>query len=164
MTKTIVSILFTAFLFSCNQKESNNTSELEAQIKSLEDKLAETYKPGFGDLMGNIQTHHAKLWFAGTNENWKLAEFEIHEILEALSDIQKFNADRPETSSLPIINPAMERIVNSISQKNLSEFKNSFNLLTNSCNSCHQATKHEFNVITIPTEPPLSNQNFKPAQ
>lgn len=132
------------------------------KIKTLEEKLNNSYHPGFGDLMGNIQKHHAKLWFAGTNENWRLAEFEIHEIQEALEDIQKFNADRSETQSLAIINPAMDSIGAAITQKNLTLFKSSFNLLTNSCNSCHQATKHEYNVITIPTEPPFSNQDFKP--
>ena len=35
--------------------------------------------PGFEEFMSNIQAHHAKLWFAGQNHNWKLADFEIHE-------------------------------------------------------------------------------------
>jgi len=149
-------------MFSCNQEQTNNTAQLEGKIKLLEERLNNSYSPGFGDLMGSIQNHHAKLWFAGTNENWKLAEFEIHEIQEALEDIKKFNSNRPETQSIAMINPAMDSIINAITQKNPQQFKSSFNLLTNSCNSCHQATKHEFNVITIPTEPPFSNQDFKP--
>ena len=36
--------------------------------------------------MSSIQTHHAKLWFAGMNANWRLADFEIHEIMESVDD------------------------------------------------------------------------------
>jgi len=49
-----------------------------------------SYKPGFGEFMGGIQVHHEKLWFAGTNQNWKLAGFEIHEIKESMDDIRKY--------------------------------------------------------------------------
>ncbi len=33
------------------------------KYKELEPELDNAYKPGFGILMGNIQTHHFKLWF-----------------------------------------------------------------------------------------------------
>ena len=94
--------------------------------------------------MSGIQMHHAKLWFAGQNENWPLADFEIHEILEALEDIQKFCVDRPESKSIGMINPAIDSISYAIQQKNLQLFKNSFTLLTNTCNNCHKATEHGF--------------------
>ena len=78
---------------ACSQTGSNNT-QLQNRVDSLEQKLAHTYKPGFGEFMSGIQIHHAKLWFAGQNQNWPLADFEIHEIEEALEDIQKFCIDR----------------------------------------------------------------------
>ena len=98
--------------------------------------------------------HHAKLWFAAENQNWKLADFEIHEIGEALEDIQKFNTDRPEAKSITMITPAMDSMINAIQQKNLQSFRRSFNLLTTACNNCHKATEHEFNVVTIPSSLP----------
>jgi hypothetical protein len=112
--------------------------------------------------MSGIQVHHEKLWFAGKNENWKLADFEVHEIKEALDDIQNYCQDRPEIRSLPMITPPLDSVVSAIAQKNSLAFKNSFTVLTSSCNSCHQATKHEFNVIKIPDSPPFSNQEFRP--
>ena len=33
-------------------------------------------------------------------------------------------------------------------------------LLTNTCNTCHQATRYEFNVITVPNTPAFGNQQF----
>ena len=86
------------FLSACDQK-NGDTQVLQNRIDSLENKLADTYKPGFGEFMSNIQVHHNKLWFAGKNENWELADFEINEINENLDDIKKYCKDRPETNS-----------------------------------------------------------------
>jgi len=35
------------------------------------------YVPGLGELMAGQQVRHAKLWFAGENENWRLAAYEV---------------------------------------------------------------------------------------
>ena len=81
--KKIIPILFVVALISCN-KQSDQIQALQKRVDSLEKKVAESYKPGFGEFMSGIQVHHNKLWFAGQNENWKLADFEIHEIMEAI--------------------------------------------------------------------------------
>ncbi len=88
MKKISIIICFSCFLISCKQNDKYVT-KLENQITELEQKLENAYKPGFGTLMGNIQTHHAKLWFSGKNKNWKLAEFELHEIKERFEDLEK---------------------------------------------------------------------------
>ena len=159
-------ILFSGLLLlivACNQ-QNNQVQKMQATVDSLQKQLHETYKPGFGEFMSGIQTHHAKLWFAGINNNWPLADFEIHEIEEALEDVQKFCSDRPEVKSIGMITAALDSTKNSIQQKNLSLFKNDFLLLTATCNNCHKATDHGFNVVTVPTELPVTNQDFKPAQ
>jgi hypothetical protein len=155
-------LIFTALVtISCNQK-NNKVYQMRATIDSLQKKLDETYKPGFGEFMSGIQTHHAKLWFAGQNQNWPLADFEIHEIQESLEDIQKFCSDRPETKSIGMINLPIDSVSKAILQKDPQSFKSSFILLTNTCNDCHQQTEHAFNVVTIPTNLPVTNQDFKP--
>ena len=149
-----------ALILSCNSNQGKYR-KLQTKIDSLQKELAETYKPGFGEFMSGIQIHHAKLWFAGQNQNWALADFEVHEIQESLDDIQKFCTDRPETKAITMINPAIDSISNAIAQKDPGRFKSSFVLLTNTCNSCHKATEHGFNVVTIPTNLPVVNQDFK---
>jgi hypothetical protein len=147
-------------IFSCNEK-SNNNQQLQARVDSLEKKLATIYRPGLGEFMSGIQVHHAKLWFAGQNQNWQLADFELHEIMEALDDIKTFNTDRPEIKSLQMIYAPLDSLNKSVQQKNLSSFKSNFTLLTTTCNNCHRDTDHSFNVIRIPDTPPFSNQDFK---
>lgn len=161
--RQIILIILTFGLFACNQ-QANNTKILQSRIDSLEIKLADTYKPGFGDFMGTIQTHHAKLWFAGENENWKLADFEVHEIMEAIEDIQKFQTERKESELIEMLNPALDSVDNAIEQKSPALFKSSYILLTNTCNKCHRTVDFEFNVVKIPDSSPFSNQDFKPRE
>ncbi|MEO9005373.1 MAG: hypothetical protein ABI288_11585 [Ginsengibacter sp.] len=157
--KNILFYLIVVAGFSCNQSASNNP-KLEKKIDSLQYQIDNSYKPGLGEFMSQIQVHHAKLWFAGKNKNWDLAHFEIGEIQEALDDIPKFCADRPEVKSIDMIVPAMDSLSNAVKEKNENKFSSGFTLLTATCNDCHKATNHGFNVIKIPDTPPFSNQVF----
>jgi hypothetical protein len=159
--KCIKTIVLFIFFVSCNQNDKQ-VEQMQLKIDSLQKELSATYKPGFGEFMSGVQQHHAKLWFAGQNQNWPLADFEIHEIQEALDDIQKFCTDREETKSIGMINLPIDSLMSAIQQKNLIHFNSSYVFLTNTCNNCHKETKHEFNVVTIPSSPPVTNQDFKP--
>lgn len=147
--------------FSCNQSSSNNMA-LQKKIDSLQSVINNSYKPGLGEFMSQIQIHHAKLWFAGKYGNWELANFEIGEIQEALDDIPKYCSDRPEVKSIEMLLPAMDSLSNAVKEKDEKKFLNGYTLLTATCNDCHKATKHGFNVIKIPEVPPVTNQFFKP--
>lgn len=141
-----------AWVLGCNNK-NQTPGELPT---------TKAYSPGLGEFMTGIQVHHAKLWFAGTNENWELADFEMHEIGELVDDIRRFNADREEIKSIGMINGPLDSVSNAINQKTLTGFKTSFLLLTKTCNDCHKNTAHGFNVVKVPDQPPFSNQEFKP--
>ena len=110
--------------------------------------------------MSNIQIHHAKLWFAGINGNWDLANFEINEIKESFGGLKKYETERVETKMIPMINIPLDSVNAAIQRKDLKSFKNDFVLLTKTCNECHQANHFEFNRIKIPETPPFTNQVF----
>lgn len=150
-------------IVSCNE-QNDKIETMQATIDGLQKEISESYKPGFGEFMSGIQTHHARLWFAGHYQNWSLAEFEVHEIEEALEDVQKFCSDRTETKIIGMIPPVIDSVHNAIQQKNAILFKSSFVLLTNTCNNCHKATEHGFNTVTVPTNLPVANQEFRPVE
>ena len=153
--------LIAALFISCNLQQ-DKTLVLQNRIDSLEHRLANVYKPGFGEFMSSVQVHHAKLWFAGKNNNWGLADFEIHEIMEAIENIKEYQTERKESKLIGLINPALDSVNAAIQQKNPTMFNSSYQLLTTTCNSCHQATNFEFNVVKIPdAPPPFINQDFK---
>lgn len=156
----IIPIILLAFLMmackdDAGKKDAEPTGDKQTSM---------TYKPGLGEFMTSIQIHHAKLWFAGINENWELADFEIHEIKEIMGDISTFNSERDEVKSINIIHPPIDSVSAAIQQKSIGSFKSAFTLLTNTCNDCHKDTEHGFNVVKIPDQPPFSNQEFKPGK
>lgn len=156
----LLAITFFTLLSACHQSTSENRS-MQARIDSLEQRLSKTYKPGFGEFMSGIQVHHAKLWFAGQAQNWELADFEIHEIQESLAGIREYCTDRKETKDIAMIDLPIDSLAKAIEMKSLPQFRSSYTSFTNTCNNCHQATDHAFNVLTIPSSPPVSNQEFK---
>ena len=82
--RQIYVFLLTLSILSCNH-QNEKTQLLQSRIDSLQQQVDDAYKPGFGEFMSGIQAHHSKLWFAGQNQNWKLADFEVHEIMEAVN-------------------------------------------------------------------------------
>ena len=152
-------LCYALMLVACNQ--NNNQQQLQSQIDELKRKADAAYKPGLGEFMSEIQVHHEKLWFAGKNENWKLADFEIHEIMESLQGIQLYAAEREESKKVVMLSPALDSVNNAIEQKDTAKFVSGFVLLTNTCNKCHVAVNYEFNMVKIPETPPFSNQVFK---
>src|ERR1700746_2670892 len=85
-------ILIVFISLSCDQPDKQ-IQRMQSRIDSLQNELKNAYRPGLGEFMLAIQLHHAKLWFAGQNQNWPLADFEVHEILESLDDIRQFCQD-----------------------------------------------------------------------
>jgi hypothetical protein len=148
-------------IVACGQSQPDTVS-LQTQVDSLQRKLDNSYRPGLGEFMSGIQVHHAKLWFAGSAANWGLSDFETKEIRESIDDINLYCLDRPEVASIPMIMPSLDSIDAAIRNKSIPQFKSAFILLTNTCNNCHRATKHEFNVIKIPDSPPFTNQVYQP--
>lgn len=158
MKKYLGILTVIALLSACGGGQNTEVQCLQGQVDSLRDN---SYRPGLGEFMMQIQVHHAKVWFAGDAGNWELANFEMAEIKETMDGIRQYCTDRPEVKLLKLIDPAIDSVNAAITQKNIAQFKSSYLLLTNTCNDCHSATQHAFNVIKVPDTPPYSNQVFK---
>jgi len=146
-----------------NAKEETSLKMLQNKVDSL-NLFVQKMKPGLGELMTNIQLHHEKLWFAGTGLNWKLADFEIGEIKETVDQAKEIETDRPETKSLTMLSEPINAINHDIEKQDINQFKKDYGILTQTCNTCHTANHFEFNVITIPSAPTVSDQDFKTLQ
>src|SRR6476469_4520476 len=109
MRNLLIIFSISLLIISCTQ-QSNSNQQLQSQIDSLKTQINNAYKPGLGEFMSSIQAHHEKLWFAGTVENWQLADFEIHEIMEAVDDIKMYASDRPETKNIIMLQPAIDSV------------------------------------------------------
>ena len=159
--KLFPALMVVAICFNACKGTNKNDKILQRRIDSLEKKLANTYKPGFGEFMSSIQIHHAKLWFAGKNQNWELADFEIHEIAETIDAIKEYQTEREESKNVDTLKPALDAVNDAIQKKDSALFNSSYLSLTSTCNNCHKAVNFGFNVVKVPETPPFSNQAFK---
>jgi hypothetical protein len=162
--KSLSVFLVMIILFSCSQENQkggtssiSNLDNIQKEIERIRDK----YKPGLGEIMTMVQIHHAKLWFAGSNNNWPLADYERGELNELFHYAEDIETERPEIKTLPIIYPALDSLDAAIKRKESRGFLNSFRLLTKTCNTCHTDNNFAFNVIIIPTAPFFTNQDFR---
>jgi hypothetical protein len=127
---------------------------------------SDSYAPGLGEFMTATQLRHAKLWFAGKENNWDLAAYEIDEITEGLEDAEK---QFPTRDGIPVadmikanIDPAVEQLKRAVAARSSTKFVVAFDNLTSACNACHAGADRPFIRIQRPTASPLSNQNFAP--
>jgi hypothetical protein len=160
--------LAVVFLAGCSQQQNiNSNAALEAKVASLE-KAVDDLKPGLGEIMGVIQQHHAKLYYAGTKSNWPLAGYELDEIQEGLDDAMKFypqfkDVQVPLTQLIPTMTKAsLAQVRTAIEQKSEKSFVQAFGALSGSCSNCHEAANHPFVKIQTPSEAMFSNQKFAP--
>lgn len=165
-----IAVIFILFSTACNPQPHSNlpnqsvqpAQPIQARLDSLEKRLRQSYTPGFGELMLNIQIHHAKLWFAGKNGNWQLAAYDESLIRSAIQKIRTFHPDNPNAMATAMIDIPMDSVHAAIAHKDPAAFRRSFTYLTATCNNCHAVTKHPFNVIAVPTTDPIGNQDYSP--
>ena len=139
------------------------------QAKQVELQGSEAPKTELGQQMLLLQIRHARLWAAGEDENWLLAQFQLAELNEALDDVVEQNGDhaalQPQKLSvvLPaIMKPAVVQLRTAINDGNRSEFERAYDGLSDACSSCHKAADHGFLVIQRPRTPVFDNLRSTP--
>jgi hypothetical protein len=125
------------------------------------------YTPGLGELMNLQQMRHDKLWRAGQAQNWELAAYELDELGEGFDDVVRYHPTHKDsplalTEIVPkIMGESLRRTRAAINGRDPQAFAESYEALTSSCNSCHQATNFGFNVVRRPSDATwFGNQEF----
>lgn len=112
-----------------------------------------------GDIMGETQLRHIKLWYAGKSGDWDLVHYEVDQITESLSRSAALYTNIP----VDYIKLAADPIVGmrkAIATKSSKEFMQSYSDLTAACNACHLAAHVGFIRIQTPTSSPFSDEVF----
>lgn len=146
--KNYLFIICILLLFSCNQKAEKQEVEGYPVLET----------------MGYYQRFSHKLWLAGTNENWELANFYTHELEEVTEKLITGNVihDDYNLSNLSeaMLLPKIEKLEEAIRQKDQVLFLDNYELMISSCNLCHNTTKHNFIKIVVPNDSTVWNQSF----
>jgi mono/diheme cytochrome c family protein len=160
MTRRIILLILAVLLPLAALAQSPPPAAEEGQA------AAKSYVPGIEQFMNVIQNEHAKLWYAGSAQNWELAAYQLGEIKEIMSDVEDLY---PTFKNLPlgkmldaVITGQIVEVEKALDAKDSKAFAAGYDKLTEACNSCHQATGNGFIVIQRPSGPAFPNQNFAP--
>jgi hypothetical protein len=130
------------------------------------------FKPAFDDLMTMlVQPRHLKLYYAGQEENWVLARFQLNELRGAFTRI---GDTIPDYGFFPVDDAVeatmfepMDTMLAAIDAGDMAAFNRAYVGLTAGCNACHEAMHFPFLVMKIPdanAAAMYSNQDFTPVE
>ena len=123
--------------------------------------VTQPYAPRLSDIMGATQLRHFKLWYAGAEKNWPLANYELGQIKESFGDAMTYYPGLPVSDMTTLAKPAAA-LDAAIRKQDSEQFARAFRTLTAACNACHEAQGVGFIRIKVPNASPFSNQVFPP--
>ena len=146
--------------------QSPARDELEARIKALEALI-----PDQAHIMADVGDHFTNLWFAGTADNWPLADFYLNETKSHLRwavrriPIRKDNKGRDInlTAILEAFeNSQLTQLKRTIDGKDRTAFETVYKESLTVCYSCHKVSDKPYLRPRIPAEPESRIINFDP--
>lgn len=151
--KQRIIILLSLGLFSCNQQtEKKNVqgdwikgTEKE-QIKTIEKQFR-----GFDNVMVETGYRYQELYWAGQDQNWEYADYQLEKIKLAFENGLERRPKRAKSAEyfLTYILLGMKK---SLEKKDIKNFNQNFQKMTINCNNCHAMEKVQFFNVQIPTE------------
>jgi hypothetical protein len=139
---------------------------LATRLKALEDLV-----PSQSHMMADVGDHFTNLWFAGTAENWPLADFCLSETKSHLHwavrriPIRKDNRGQ-DVNLVNILeafeNSQLTQLKQAIDRKNRTGFETVYKESLTVCYSCHKAADKPYLRPQIPREPAVRIMNFDP--
>lgn len=152
MKQTIVLIL-TLGLFACNQQTDKETAQGDwikgtktEQIKTIEKQFR-----GFDNAMVETGYRYQELYWAGLDQNWEYADYQIEKIKIAIENGLERRPKRAKSAEyfLTYVLPEMKK---SIESKDIVNFNKNFQTMTINCNNCHAIEKVPFFNVQVPKE------------
>lgn len=149
--KFLILLVPIAVLFACNNKSEVSQgdwikgTELE-KIKTIEKQFR-----GFDNAMVETGYRYQELYWAGKDENWEYADYQLEKIKIAIENGLQRRPKRAKSAE-HFLNYVLPEMQKSIQSKDTVIFNKGFQTLTINCNSCHAMEKVPFFNVQIPTE------------
>ncbi len=153
--KWLIYILTTLLLSSCGE---NQQQIVEGKwIKGTEQEkleIVENQFRGFDMAMVETGYRYKELYWAGQDQNWEYADYQIEKIRKAIDNGLKRRHKRVKSAEhfLTVALPEMKK---AIEKRDTLVFNKNFQILTNSCISCHAMEK----VPHFTVKKPLNRQS-----
>ena len=116
-------------------------------------QLAEI-QPGLGTIMIEFGHRFYIAYYAAKEENWELAKYEIHELVEA-QEIAETTRPKYVSQLKAFEDDFIKPLEETIKAKNWEKFSSQYDKTVIACNSCHTSTGHGFIKYKLPKNKPL---------
>jgi len=151
--KQIFILILTLGLFACNQHSEKETAQ-GVWIKGTEKEKIKTIEKqfrGFDNAMVETGYRYQELFWAGQDQNWEYADYQLEKIKIAIENGLERRPKRAKSAEhfLTYVLPEMQK---SLQSKDTLIFNKNFQTMTINCNSCHAMEKVPFFKVQIPTE------------
>ena len=148
LRKTFFVVLsFLTGITACNQSTVQGDWITGTEAEQL--KTTERHFRGLDVAMVEIGYRYQELYWAGQDDNWEYASYQLDKIKLSLTNSIERRPLRKEFGNYFLENdfPLMGEAV---SKKDTTVFNDAFQIFTLSCNSCHAKEKVPFFNVTIP--------------
>ncbi len=155
--KKIAFVLFAAMMavivISSCQTETEKTYDTRWVGETMEEILGnvESQFGGFSQAMKEVNYRYNELYWAGMDENWGYAEYQLEHMIEA---IEKGFVRRPdrEPSAAQFMNNTSPQLMETIKNGTKDAFVEQFDRFVGSCNTCHEMEDVAFMQVIVPEE------------
>jgi hypothetical protein len=145
--------IYAVLSFACQQagdepagKDGWLTGDTHQKFETISNHLG-----GFGRAMWEVDYRFQELYWAGRDENWGYAAHQIEELEETLEDGLERRPERAPSAQhfLTVALPGLEE---AIENRSPELFESRFNILMNTCNSCHVLEEMQFIRVGLPEQ------------
>ena len=139
--KWSISIIALLLFWSCGNNQEQNAQG--KWVKGTEQEKLETIENQFrGFDMAMVETgyRYQELYWAGQDENWEYADYQLEKIRKAIENGLERRPKRAKSAEhfLTVALPEMEK---ALEKRDTVIFNKNFQMLTNSCISCQTKKK-----------------------
>ncbi|WP_026710265.1 hypothetical protein [Flavobacterium filum] len=145
----IISFLIPFLFFGCGKHSKTVEGEWIKGTETEQITIIENHFRGFDNAMLETGYRYQELFWAGQDENWEYADYQITKMQLAIKNGLERRPKRSKSAEyfLTYDLPKMQEVVKN---RDLKNFNQAFQHLTISCNSCHALEKVPFFNIQIP--------------
>lgn len=148
--KFLILLVPIAVLFACNNKSKVSQGEWIKGTEQEKIKTIEKQFRGFDNAMVETGYRYQELYWAGQDENWEYADYQLEKIKIAIENGLERRPKRAKSAE-HFLNYVLPEMQKSIQSKDTIIFNKGFQTLTINCNSCHAMEKVPFFNVQTPT-------------
>lgn len=150
LTRSLFLIVFALTSSACNSKSETSKAEWIIGTEQEKIKTIENQFRGFDNAMVETGYRYQELYWAGQDQNWEYADYQLEKIKTAIENGLQRRPKRAKSAAHFLTNvlPEMKK---SLESKDTAVFNTGFKAMTINCNSCHAMEKVPFFNVQIPT-------------